>query len=568
MRPVTLCSATPQASQRCLQDDNLQTPADGFLSLQAIPAATSIVSRLQEMGLPLAVAKRVDGAYLRTSDELRDVCETSLRAALRDASSQSPLTADQVKTMNQVWIASHAQQTRQWAEDALSRARAFLATVVPEVDASNITKEKKPVFNHEYTPLLEKYFEYNAYPSARDRAVLARKSMMTQRQIEVWFQNHRNRARKDGKRLRKLSTDPLPIQLSLESLEKEMSFFTLPESERPVDKPASSEDDSSDEEYTPLVPPSASSSDSADILSIPAPPHAFPTCYPPRCDYKPFPTKAEGFSFPASVWRRMPATSRPLTAPIDFEDFTLDFSLKLILREPPSRKERRKATDGSSPAPWFAWRHTIPPSAPHPSLVRVSSAATLRCMLPVLPSIVAPSSRLHPFRSPSPCAQPATLVPPQQQTSSPTRRKVAHLPNRTPKNPSTSHRRGSPAISEASPSPSSRSLSSNSRSSSFGSDTPSKRRPSSSSSSSSSSPPSALTTPTLPHATLPDDTRSPTISVAGLDFQNMDDLFGDSNSALSPIEGLPLDFHTVAPRKQGLDFSISLPTAGLLQQRS
>jgi hypothetical protein len=38
----------------------------------------------------------------------------------------------------------------------------------------------------EYIPLLEKYFEHNAYPSTADRAVLARISMMTARQIEVW----------------------------------------------------------------------------------------------------------------------------------------------------------------------------------------------------------------------------------------------------------------------------------------------------------------------------------------------------------------------------------------------
>jgi Homeodomain len=38
----------------------------------------------------------------------------------------------------------------------------------------------------EYTPCLERYFEYNAYPSAPDRLLLARKSMMTPRQIEVW----------------------------------------------------------------------------------------------------------------------------------------------------------------------------------------------------------------------------------------------------------------------------------------------------------------------------------------------------------------------------------------------
>nr|AAB22025.1 A42 mating-type factor alpha 2-1 gene product [Coprinus cinereus, Peptide Partial, 44 aa] [Coprinopsis cinerea] len=44
---------------------------------------------------------------------------------------------------------------------------------------------------------LEKYFEYNAYPTAQDRALLARKSMMSARQIEVWFQNHRARARKE-----------------------------------------------------------------------------------------------------------------------------------------------------------------------------------------------------------------------------------------------------------------------------------------------------------------------------------------------------------------------------------
>ena len=38
----------------------------------------------------------------------------------------------------------------------------------------------------EYTPHLEMYFETNAYPSLPDRKLLARKSTMTLRQIEVW----------------------------------------------------------------------------------------------------------------------------------------------------------------------------------------------------------------------------------------------------------------------------------------------------------------------------------------------------------------------------------------------
>ncbi|KAF9460091.1 hypothetical protein BDZ94DRAFT_1116866, partial [Collybia nuda] len=79
---------------------------------------------------------------------------------------------------------------------------------------------------------LEKYFEYNAYPSAQDRSALARKSMMTPRQIEVWFQNHRNRFKKEGKALRRLTSVALPHRLSLEPLEKSMPLSASPEEQR------------------------------------------------------------------------------------------------------------------------------------------------------------------------------------------------------------------------------------------------------------------------------------------------------------------------------------------------
>ena len=42
------------------------------------------------------------------------------------------------------------------------------------------------------------------------------------------FQNHRNRAKKEGKTLRKLTSDHIPPELSLESLEQRMPFFTVP----------------------------------------------------------------------------------------------------------------------------------------------------------------------------------------------------------------------------------------------------------------------------------------------------------------------------------------------------
>ena len=70
------------------------------------------------------------------------------------------------------------------------------------VKHQKVPKEPKPSFNHvgwvyitsnivlrllqQFTPLLEKYFEHNAYPSAAHRHTIATKSTMTPRQIEVW----------------------------------------------------------------------------------------------------------------------------------------------------------------------------------------------------------------------------------------------------------------------------------------------------------------------------------------------------------------------------------------------
>jgi hypothetical protein len=65
------------------------------------------------------------------------------------------------------------------------------------------------------------------------------------------FQNHRNRAKKEGRTLRKLSFDPLPLELSLQSLEHRMAIFIVPEYERKAAvESATSESEASDEEDT------------------------------------------------------------------------------------------------------------------------------------------------------------------------------------------------------------------------------------------------------------------------------------------------------------------------------
>ncbi|KAG6899021.1 hypothetical protein C0993_001723 [Termitomyces sp. T159_Od127] len=85
---------------------------------------------------------------------------------------------------NDDWTAAHERQAQAWAEDVLNRIHdaAMKCTLSP----AKADKGKKPKFKHEYTVLLDKYFEFNAYPSAPDKMMLARKSGMTARQIEVW----------------------------------------------------------------------------------------------------------------------------------------------------------------------------------------------------------------------------------------------------------------------------------------------------------------------------------------------------------------------------------------------
>lgn len=412
--------------------------------------------------------------------------------------------------------------------------------------------KKKSVFNHEYTPLLEKYFEYNAYPSTLDRRVLARKSMMTPRQIEVWFQNHRNRARKDGKALRRLTEDPLPLEISLKSLERKMPFFTIPEHERkPVDKSGLPADNFSDEEDLALT--SAPAEDRAPtVFDCLRPLHAFPTLYPPNCNYDPFPCKTSVCKFPSLVWSRKPATSHRMgKTAINMDDFITDFDAKLHLRAPVSKKRHSKLAQS-----WCASKATVLPPARHPALVRpLISFPSIH--LPCFPAVAAPSSRAHPFQSPSPFSQPTTLIPPQSSNNAPVRRKVAGLPKRIPKSMSIAHCHHGPAISEGSPA-SSRSSSFTSRSMSFGSEMWTDRRPSSSSSNSSLSS-SAPATPELPHTTLPDDGHSPPVSVSDID--NTDDLFSDSRQSLSPEEAVPFGFSVAAQPKNPSTLSFEVPSA-------
>jgi hypothetical protein len=234
-----------------------------------------------------------------------------------------------------------------------------------------------------------------------------------------------------------------------------------------------------------------------------SPPHAYPTKFPPSCNYDPFPVRNGGFTFPAPLWMRKPSSSQPEKKTTNFNEFVLDFSTKLVLRDSSSRKHPRTSnTLDASIRPWFSATHTTAPSAPHTALVRrhpppVPQPCVSSTNLPTTP---APLSRLHPFRPPSSDSGPVWRLP-SVQCEAPAPRKVARLPLRAPKHTSIAHRGVSPTISDV-PSPSPlRSLSSSSSVSSFSSDTSFDRRPSSSGSSTASS---TVSTPDSTSISLPE----------------------------------------------------------------
>ncbi|KAF8807823.1 homeobox-domain-containing protein [Phlegmacium glaucopus] len=308
----------------------------------------------------------------------------------------------------------------------------------------------KKTFNNEYTPLLEKYFEHNAYPSASDRLVLATKTMMTPRQIEVWFQNHRNRAKKEGKLIKRSSSNQ-PLELSLKSFESATSLLTVSKQESFLED--SSSEDSAVEDIV------SQPTSSVDVFSCVAPPHAFPTRYPPKCAGDPFPNGDGIFRFAPPVWRRCPAAaSATPSSPVNLDELVAMFASKLSLRESClSTVQSRQKTPNSfftGRKPWFAATVTIAPRAPHPALLRTSC-------VPPPPRTIAPPTSIPSIET-SWCSRSRSVIPATltlcQVASKP--RKLAPLPRRTPAtSPFTSY-------TSSSPTPSSRTSSSSSATSS------------------------------------------------------------------------------------------------------
>ncbi|KAJ7110029.1 hypothetical protein C8R44DRAFT_884037 [Mycena epipterygia] len=452
------------ASSPTISDPNPDPPPSPPFSL-LLPSPPSIHLKLTSLGLSPHLADKLAVKYASRSEQLRSVSQNCLHRAWQELVSlpRHPALLPLPQVLNRV-VAAHTasyaravQALEQSALDVASRWRPRL----DDLHKAKIQRELRQPFNQEFTPFLQKYFEYNAFPSAADRVEMAKKSMMEPRQIEVWFQNHRRRAKLEGRPVRKLrAADPAPLELCLKSMEEKMEPYLIPDGLRQsVDSEVSEAGSDDEEDEDPYYDEKPEAVDLSDPLNPPAARHAFPMPWARARHMVSIILPTQEFSFPPPEWpRKAAAPAAAQRPPVNMDDCIAAFNLFTIYD-----KTRVLSMPFQIPTT------VIPPPAPLPALVRGKFAPSPVVPTTALNVVPAPRSRQHPFRSPSPYAQPVTLL-----SASPRRKKVAGPPRRTPKR-SANHRGASPATSETS---TLRSTSSRSRASSFAASSPLSRTPS------------------------------------------------------------------------------------------
>ncbi|KAG2149576.1 homeodomain protein 2 [Suillus cothurnatus] len=469
------------------------------------------------------ISLAMDQTYQKRAADLRALyCATVTRIYSNQAQYPSKFRYVREQKVLPVFTELYLKQLATWREEGVILYLKHSSTRDKAQNSSYVAK-----FNHEYVPLLEYFFAENPFPTHADKAFLAKKSAMTYRQIHVWFQNRRNRMKKEGQVLRKKAVAE-GATLPLNNLYQRMEKFIVPQERNahtsyssPPESPINRGDEMlslSDNQRNPLEPL--------------APLHAFPLSYPPSCSYDPFPSRNGVTNFGTPQWLRRPMNTAVRRPPLDIDRLVDCFSRINILDDSGSRS--RGSVDSFAAVAAIT---VIPFPAPIPALIQGEPTHIAPIRAPLL-SVPATASHRHVFDTPSPQSRHITLVPisetPGGQKAR--RRKMAPLPKRIPHGPPVSHRGVTPAVSEASvasPSPSSPL-----RSSLFGSES---RLFSSVSSTSSSS--SGVTTPP-PFSPPSTQLASPPTSLYNFS-PNMTDLFGDAlESVSSPAEGLQLDFNS------------------------
>ncbi|KAG7452341.1 uncharacterized protein BT62DRAFT_1000080 [Guyanagaster necrorhizus] len=188
-----------------------------------LPIPDHVKAELDNPCTPIALRNALDSAISDLRAEYQCVFDKAYQR-----SSLAPVP-QQAAMQRFVTLIQHRFTTQALPGLMRHHLKEALASTVSAFDENRPT----PKFNNAYIPYLKAYFNYNAYPSPQDREVMAAKSMMTSRQIEVWFQNHRRVEKKAGRPcVKRKATDAGPSQSQIDKIEQEMGVFGVPKEER------------------------------------------------------------------------------------------------------------------------------------------------------------------------------------------------------------------------------------------------------------------------------------------------------------------------------------------------
>nr|UWI70524.1 homeodomain mating-type A2 [Pleurotus eryngii] len=462
--------------------DSATNPSPQVITFPPLP---ELATRLYAIGLPERTVSSLIDIFKSRCAELQLLHRDELSKMLLQC---APDLHDALRTC---FTKVYTERVRLLEKDLFHASRAHCEKLRSSVQS----RPSKNAFNHDYVSVLEKYFEYNAYPSAADRALMARKSMMTERQIEVWFQNHRNRARKDGKTLARLRASDLPSDVSFDSLSDKMGDLIRSENERHMMEQQDNDDDSdgieslamslnvastsragSEDSELGTLAPTAPQQPARDPLNPLTPPFAYPAPYVPQLHtFLGAASRPAAFAFSQPTWARQASTTSPTSTTKlsrrDVDAFA-DLFARLNVREGPQKQGRRRIAplpqSRNSPIPQQRYASpaatcaitTILCPGRHPAFIPcVAPRATRRGRKSPLPppppyeswmsspgagpskpftSTSSTSTTAFTFQSPPQSSQsaPPTSPPvnalPKAPTPTPRRRKSPQLPRRVP----------------------------------------------------------------------------------------------------------------------------------------
>ncbi|KAI0734712.1 hypothetical protein C8Q72DRAFT_807321 [Fomitopsis betulina] len=363
----------------------LQLSASPPLSAPTFPSPEPISQTLIFVGLQQPVAKKISSAYVRTALRLRSEYDLRSRHALQAYARTISCGRGNVPScgsrLSDVFVTRYLKTLESWRFEIVN-------TVVARVREIRETRKSqqtdKRTFNQSAIPMLEEFFKHTERPTRAEKQTLARQCDMDYKQINVWFQNRRNRSRKSSGVSVPADGTPkgsLPVDLAaallriLDNYTAAEILVIVEDTQQTLDKIATS--------FAPF--------------RCERPQHTFPLSYPPLCESDPF---ARSHNFP-TPWYRSAASSHIAYNCIDTTDL-LSYMEKLSLQGTESTSSSADAGRAVTPRSVLGFC-AVPPCAPLPALYRASkcSASTLQA------GATAPGTQAHsellipPSRSPS-----------------------------------------------------------------------------------------------------------------------------------------------------------------------